>query len=168
MDESSSEVEFNNTSVNLDIEIIRAVLESGHNVELPATGYSMFPTLRPGDKVIVKPVTIDEIPKKGCIVVYVEDGKKAQGSNGTKGQGVLVTHRLAEISLDDTGTLMLITRGDSMTDYDRPLPQQKLVGTAVNYKRGNRQYPLKTYVPGIWHYKYNQRLLWLYNWFRWL
>ena len=47
------------------IETVKAVLESGNSVELSAAGYSMFPTLRPGDRVIVKPLAKGEIPVGG-------------------------------------------------------------------------------------------------------
>jgi len=141
-------------SVNRDIGIILAVLESGHSVELPATGYSMFPTLRPGDKVIVRPLTKGELPKPGSVVVYKENSG-------------FVMHRLVEIIGCDSGYVQFITRGDSMSEPDKPWPQQKLLGVANCYKRGNREYPVKTFVPGIWRYKFNRRLLWLYNWFMW-
>ena len=141
-------------TINREIGIIKAVLESGHSVELPAEGYSMFPTVRPGDKVIVKPLTKGYFPKKGIVVVYVENSG-------------LVMHRLVEIIGGDSGYVQFITRGDSMSEHDNPWPQQKLLGVANSYKRGNREFPVKTFVPGIWRYKFNRRLLWLYNWFMW-
>ncbi len=137
-------------SYNRDIGIITAVLESGHSVELPATGYSMFPTLRSGDRVIVKPLTKGKLPKPGSVVVY-------------KDNSGLVMHRLVEILDDDSCKQMFDTRGDSMIDHDKPWSQQQLIGIAVSYKRGKKEHLIKTFVPGTWRYYYYHRLLWLFN-----
>jgi signal peptidase I len=163
VESSSSDIENNNNSYNKDIEIILAVLESGNSVELPATGYSMFPTLRPGDRVIVNPLETVEIPVPGSVVVLIENGIAAQWRNGSMSKLVLVMHRLIEITHNDTGILTFITRGDSMTGNDKPCPQQKLIGIADSYKRGRREFPVRIFVPGIWRYKFNRRILWLYN-----
>jgi signal peptidase I len=109
----------------------------------------MFPTLRPEDRVIVKPLAIKEFPKPGCIVIYLEN-------NG------LVMHRLIEIRANDQNNPQLITRGDSLNEPDKPWPQQKLLGVAVTYKRTDKEHSLKSYIPGAWRYKFNHRLIWFY------
>lgn len=150
MDITSSDPDRVNDSHKRDVEIILAVLESGHSVELPATGYSMFPTLRPGDRVIVKPLTQEDLPQKGSVVVYIENSG-------------FVMHRLVEITRSGSGHTQFITRGDSMPEPDKPWHQQKLLGVAVSYKRGKREYTVKSFVPDIMRYKFNRRVLWLYN-----
>lgn len=150
---------------NREIGIIKAVLESGHSVELPATGYSMFPTLRPGDKVIVKPLTKGKLPEKGSVVVFVDYGITAQQLNGAMDQGnngALVLHRLIGMTSEDHNNPLLITRGDSMAETDKLWPLQNLLGVAESFKRGIREHPVKTFVPGILRYKLNLRLLWLF------
>ena len=135
-------------SLNRDIDIIMAVLESGNSVELNATGYSMFPTLRPGDKVIVKPFPEGEIPKPGSVVVYRDNNS-------------LVIHRMVEIQ-NNNGEYIFITRGDSRMGNDLPLGRQKLIGQAVTYKRGEKVQQVKNIVPGRINYKFNWFALWFY------
>ena len=137
-------------SFERDLGLITAVLESGHSVELPATGYSMFPTFRPGYRVVVRPLTEGEPPIRGSVVVYKEN-------NG------LVMHRLIEIIDNDPNNILFITRGDSMLEPDKPWPLQQLMGVAVRYKGGRREHSVKTFVPGVWRYGYNRRMLWIYN-----
>jgi signal peptidase I len=160
------------------------VLESGNSVELQATGYSMFPTLRPGDRVVVKPINKIELPNPGNVVVCIENGVKAQttsanapvvkGRKGATEEGnnnittqqhniVLVMHRLIEIRVNDQGNPQLVTRGDSLNEPDRPCPQQQLLGVAVSYKRSGKEHLIKNFIPGAWRYKYNRRLLWMFG-----
>jgi hypothetical protein len=154
-------------------------------VELPATGYSMFPTLLSGDKVVVRQLLKAELPERGRVVVFVDDSTPAQtafakaiavnGRNGITAQSevhvaqggeppsILVMHRLVEVKKDDSGNLLFITRGDSMMEPDEPWTQQQLVGVAVSYKQGKKEYPVKSFVPKGRRYKYNRRLLWMYS-----
>jgi signal peptidase I len=130
------------------IDTIKAVLESGNSVELNATGYSMFPTLRPGDRVIVKPFTKGELPKPGSVVVYRDNN-------------ALVIHRLIEVQ-NNNGEHVFITRGDSRQESDKPWTIQRLLGEAVSYKHAKMDHFVKTFIPGGWRYKYNRRILWVY------
>lgn len=156
------------------IGLVMAVLESGHSVELPATGFSMFPTLRPGDRVIVKPLAKGELPLTGSVVVCVDNGATAQRRNGATVQrhnditperhnSSLVMHRLVEIISDDSGKLLYITRGDSVKEPDKPWPQQQLIGVAKSYKRGRKEHSIKAFIPGACRYLFNHRLLWMFN-----
>ena len=133
----------------MDIGIILSVLESGNSVELPATGYSMFPTFRPGNRIIVRPLTKGEVPEPGCVVVYIDNG-------------VLVLHRLKEVIDDGSGNTMLITQGDSLNMADKPFSREQLVGVAVSYKTGKKETSVRNYIPGQWRYRLNSRMLWLY------
>lgn len=146
---SSSDIAGNNKSSDRDVGIILAVLESGNSVELPATGYSMFPTLRPGDKVLVTPLDRGDLPKPGTVVIFSEnDG--------------LVMHRLIEIQKNDTGDLLIITKGDSIKEYDKPFPQKQLIGVAASFKRGKKEHSLKVFIPRYFRLLSNRKLLWLY------
>jgi signal peptidase I len=148
VDTFSSGTAGNNNSDDREIDIITAVLESGNSVELPATGYSMFPTLRPGNRVIVKTLPKGALPDPGSVVVY-------------KHGDILVMHRLLEIT-EDNVNLQFVTRGDSRMESDKPWTQQQFLGVAVIYKGINREYPINTFIPPAWRYKYNCCLLWLY------
>jgi hypothetical protein len=60
----------NNNSIGIDV--VLSVLESGHSVELPTRGYSLFPTLRPRDKVVVRPLSKGKFPERGSVVVLID------------------------------------------------------------------------------------------------
>ena len=89
------------------LRLIKVILESGSPVELPATGYSMFRTIRPGDKVVVKPFTDEALPKSGGVVVN-ENNK------------MLVMHRLVEIRVISGCEALFISRGDFAIEQDKP------------------------------------------------
>jgi signal peptidase I len=131
-------------------EIISAVLETGNPIELTAEGYSMFPTFKPGDRITIKPLNKRELPEPGSVVVY-ED------------KGVFVMHRLVKMVNNDAGIQTFITRGDSSLEPDQPWPQQQLIGVAVSYISGKKVNFAKNFIPGNFRYKYNRRLLWMFN-----
>jgi signal peptidase I len=182
VDTLSPDIENINQFIDGNVGIVIAVLESGNSVELKATGYSMFPTLRPGDRVIVKPLTKGELPKPGDVVVCIENGLKAQGRKGAteemlnfaREEGynnitaeqhnvILVMHRLIEMRIDDRVNPQLITRGDSLNESDKLWPRQQLLGVALSYKRSGKEHLIKNFIPGAWRYKYNRRLLWMFG-----
>jgi signal peptidase I len=186
----SPDIENINKFIDSNVGIVIAVLESGNSVELKATGYSMFPTLRPGDRVVVKPLVKGELPVPGNVVVCVGNGVKAQRHNGVTEERrndvteekhisiseerhnnisteqhnvILVMHRLIEIRVDDRVNPQLITRGDSLNESDKPWPRQQLLGVALSYKRSGKEHLIKNFIPGEWRYKYNRRLLWMFG-----
>lgn len=136
--------------MDIDIGIIMDILKTGNSVELPASGDSMFPTLRSGDIITVKPFFKGELPMKGNVVVYNENG-------------ILVMHRLTEIISDINGMLQYITRGDSRMEPDKPWPHQQLLGKAIGFKRCKKEYSIKPITPGVLRYLFNHRLFWFYN-----
>jgi signal peptidase I len=149
-DSSSNHNDNPDTLYTSDICLIKSILASGHSVELPAKGMSMFPTIRSGDKVIVKPLAKGEFPISGQVVVY-ENNK------------VFVMHRILEIIYGSSGVELFITRGDSGIEHDKPWPQQQIVGVAISYKRGGKEHLIKTLIPGTMRYLTNRRILWLFN-----
>lgn len=100
------------------------MLESGNSVELPSRGYSISPTLRRGDKIVVKSITSGVLPKPGNAVVYEKNS-------------VFVMHRLMEIIEGNDGNHPFISRGDQGIEQDEPWSQQQLLGNAISYKRGD-------------------------------
>lgn len=150
MDTSSNDIATTNNSFNRDIDILTTVLESGNCVELPADGYSMFPTLMPGNRVIVRSLPEGTLPVEGNVVVFNDNG-------------VLVMHRLLEKIYRENGYLQFITRGDSRMEPDKAWTLQQFLGVAVRYKGASRERQVRTFIPRAWRYKYNRRLLWLYS-----
>ena len=75
---------------------------------------------------------------------------------------ILVMHRLVEIKNDDSGNSLLITRGDSARETDKPWRQEQLLGSAISYKRRRKEHLIKAFTPGVWRYLFNHRMLWVY------
>jgi hypothetical protein len=145
LNQLSSENIGNNGSSDKETGIIMAILASGNCIELPATGYSMFPTLLDGYQVTVKPFPEGVLPEPGSVVVY-------------KDNGIMVMHRLLEIADGDNGNLQFITRGDSRLEPDKPWAQKQFMGVAVSYKESKREHAIRTFLPPAWRYKFNNRL----------
>ena len=135
MDASSSYNSGDNNSNQRDIDIITAVLESGNSIELPATGYSMFPTFVPGNRVLVKPLKAGTLPEPGIVLVF-------------KDNNVLIMHRLIEISDTNSDNPIFIARGDSMSTRDDPWSSDQIIGVAVRCKSSKREHAVKTFIPG--------------------
>ena len=155
MDKFSLYIADNDTSFDKAFRLITNVLESGHSVELTASGFSMFPTFKPGNKIVVRPLPKGAIPKIGNVVVYEENGR-------------LVMHRLVKINEKESGLIQFISYGDSRSEPDEPWYLPQLLGVAVSYKKGKREYPVRSFIPRRWQYKFNGKLLCYYWKFLWI
>jgi signal peptidase I len=130
-------------------EIIIDLLRSGKSAELSASGYSMFPTLRPGDKVLIRPASKNSLPPPGSIIIVNLNN-------------LFVLHRLTGIRKDASGSTLLITRGDCMSEPDPPFQPDKIVGVADSYVRNNRQQRITCRIPSSLEYMINRRVLWIW------
>ncbi len=81
-------------------------------------GFSMFPVLRPGDRVHVVP---DAEPRPGDVLVV-------------RGRAGLVVHRLVALHGSDE----LVLRGDSWTTADAPVRRSQVVGRVARVERRGR------------------------------
>lgn len=136
-------------SANKSLSIINAVLESGNSVELPASGYSMFPGLRPGDIVTVKPLYPEQILSPGSIIVY-------------KTTGGFVMHRLIKIVTAPEGEIRFVTRGDSLRQADPPFGREQITGIAVCFRRNEDVQNISGYIPCSLRYTFNRFILWCF------
>ena len=84
-------------------------------------GSSMLPTLRPGDRMVVRRREFSEM-QAGQIVLY---------SRG----GWLVAHRVVRRAAGPDGEC-LITRGDSLLQDDSPVQESEVLGVVVSIERG--------------------------------
>ena len=133
------------------IETFIDLLKQGKSVIHTAEGYSMFPTLKPGDKILVKSVNETGCPAPGCIVIVL---------NGN----TLIIHRLIEIRYDYQGERLFITRGDSMSEHDSPWHPEQLIGVADSFTRRTRKRSISIKTLAELYYKKNRILLWI--WFK--
>ena len=135
------------------IETFIGLLNQGTSAELTASGYSMFPTLRPGDKALVKPLNKNHPPVPGSIIVARRDN-------------TLVMHRLIGISKDTDGSTIFITRGDSATENDPPWNTDKLIGIVENCTRKGKKLKVKVTLPSKHNYRNHRRYLWIHSKFK--
>lgn len=101
------------------IELACEVLRSFGGLRFSATGWSMLPTILPGDTLVVERVSGDQV-KVGEVVLVGRDGR-------------LCAHRVISPE-DNSGNphRHWITQGDSMPMPDPPVSESQLLGR-VNY-----------------------------------
>ena len=109
----------------------------------------------------------------GVMTTQRRNGRKAQrhwlrrypplgGQGGTPTEShILVMHRVIDIKDENSSEPLIITRGDSRMENDKPWPLHKLMGIAVSCKRNMTVYPVKTFVPVELRYKLCRMWLWV-------
>lgn len=91
----------------------------GGNTPLIVLTGSMEPTIKPGDLIICKQTSAEEIEVNDVISFFDPEG------NGSS----VVTHRVIEILVDESGAISFRTQGDNNDIADfKPVPAENLVG----------------------------------------
>lgn len=93
-------------------------------LRLKVKGGSMFPTLLPGDSILVKPARLEELRPGDVILLRTNNG--------------LLLHRFRGLSADGK----LLTQGDAIPTSDPPWPPEALMGKAVWLVRNGRVKPI--------------------------
>lgn len=125
------------------------LLGEGLTVRVRASGYSMFPAIRPGDVIEIEPVAgagAGLVP--GTVVALRREGD-------------FVVHRLVGV-FEREGRQWVFTRGDSVLRADEPVPVEEVAGTVITIIRGSRivRNPLpRTNV----HYRWNRLMVMVYE-----
>jgi hypothetical protein len=102
----------------------KALADSGASFRVEVRGLSMYPSLKDGDVVEVRPVQIGEVELGD--VVFFRSGDR------------LLAHRVVGITVDDRGT-HLRTRGDSFRQEDPLVSEANLVGLVTVVSRQRRR-----------------------------
>jgi signal peptidase I len=98
-------------------ELASEVLRSSGELKLQVTGWSMLPTVWPGDVLMIDRVGGDEV-SEGDIVLFLRDRR-------------LFVHRVVArdaLRQDSSGSKYVATRGDSMSTADLPVAKSDLLG----------------------------------------
>jgi signal peptidase I len=95
----------------LKCELASEVLRSSGKLRLRVTGWSMLPSVWPGDTLLIERMSVDQV-SEGDIVLFGRDQR-------------LVAHRVVTKGPQDPG---IVTRGDSMAAPDPPLSGGDLLG----------------------------------------
>ena len=88
-----------------------------------ASGFSMWPFLSDGERVIVKKAPISRL-RRGDIVLYTQGEK-------------IVCHRLIKMVKGISG-IILFTRGDNSFSHPEPIEENMYIGKAVAIERKGR------------------------------
>ncbi len=99
------------------------VLRTSGQVRLAARGYSMLPSLWPGDVLTIQAITPDRVALAD-VVLCARDGNFS-------------IHRVLRYA-DVHGELCLVTRGDSMSEEDAPVAGGELLGKVIAIERDGR------------------------------
>ena len=142
-------------------ELISDVLEKGHDVRFRAPGRSMYPTIREGEAITVRPVSPSAV-QKGDIILY-------------RWQQGVIAHRVIRIALDpakagapqgpkarsspsQSSTLsphyLFVLRGDASGAQDERVEPERVLGKVVAVERGRRRidpYSLRSKVRRVLH-----------------
>ncbi|MDD4969015.1 MAG: signal peptidase I [Paludibacter sp.] len=108
----------NHTLLNL----AESLLDDHHPINFNMQGFSMYPTLREGDRGIVEKWNTEEL-LVGDIIVFKANHK-------------LVAHRLVRIEIRE-GVRLYIAKGDKNNFTDEPFTSEALVGKMTSFQRKN-------------------------------
>lgn len=99
------------------------LLDKGTSIRITASGYSMYPAIKPGNTIIIKPVPLDKL-KCGMIIAW-------------KREKDMVVHRLV-LAYESDEKRYYITRGDSCRSSDKPVTEDMIAGRVEAIYRGHR------------------------------
>jgi hypothetical protein len=103
-------------------------LSQGNNIRMIVKGQSMFPFLRKGDTVTVKPILFKETRIGDIIAFKREQSDKA-----------LTLHRLMKKK-----QTFIVTKGDANRHGDPPVFTEQICGKAIKIERGEKTKNLET------------------------
>jgi signal peptidase I len=107
----------NNLSYTVLKDVGFRLLSEGTTIKIRAEGYSMYPVIKPGSVLFIKPYEQNFQPVPGEIIAW----KKGAG---------FVVHRLTEI-INKGEEKYLITRGDSSPKNDEPVSDKMIAGKVI-------------------------------------
>ncbi len=105
------------------LDLVEILLDEDQQLSFSMQGYSMYPTLRTGDKGIVQKWNANDV-KIGDIVVFKTNNK-------------LVAHRLIDIYYRE-GVRIFIAKGDKNNHTDEPFDGSAIVGKITSFQRKKR------------------------------
>jgi signal peptidase I len=111
----------------LKCELAGEVLRSFGHLRFRATGWSMLPSVWPGDKLVVNRVSRDQV-RVGDVVLVGRDGR-------------LCAHRVVSVA-EGAGSPQWITQGDANSAPDRPVSEGELLGRIDYLLRAGKLVPV--------------------------
>lgn len=106
------------------LELSKEILGQGLILRFQATGWSMFPAVRDGDILCIRPATPDEIKPHDIIFYRTEDSR-------------LIVHRVRKKILSGQG-IVFETKGDFCWGKTEVIPFENVLGTVRDIQRNGR------------------------------
>jgi hypothetical protein len=106
------------------VETVEDLLRRGHAVRFHADGWSMHPTIRCGETIVVEPIGNAPV-RTGDVLLY---------RNGH----AVIAHRLVLIAESSDGRSSLTLRGDAADSCDAPIVMGQVLGRVVAVERRGR------------------------------
>jgi hypothetical protein len=117
------------TAVAVKCDLAGEVLRAFGSLRLGATGWSMLPSIWPGDTLVVERVRPEQV-QIGDVVLVGRDGR-------------LCAHRVISMTADSPGRRWVI-QGDAMVAPDRPVSEGELLGRVGYVIRRGRLIEVRT------------------------
>jgi ATP-binding cassette subfamily B protein len=105
-------------------EIAGELLNDKHSLQFLTKGYSMFPTLLPGDKAVIEKCDISDY-QPGDIVVF-------------KSKAILIGHRIIKKTESSDG-IIFTTRGDNSPVTDKTFTEKDILGKIKSFTRNGKE-----------------------------
>ena len=112
---------------NLDpqaLGLFEDILDSGSSLRVRVTGRSMTPFLRAGDVVVIRKVPVSSL-RIGDLIFFKNR------------QGFPMLHRVVRRRRGPDGKVVLQTKGDSLTAFDRPIEGDRVLGKVCQIERAD-------------------------------
>lgn len=104
-----------NTIWQLIFEAKKEAFQKGYPLTMPVFGWSMLPFLAEGDKITIVECEGKKL-RSGDIAVFKNDG--------------FIAHRIIR-KINNKSGLIFITKGDTRLHFDKPIPENAIVGKIV-------------------------------------
>ena len=113
-------------------DVATGLLRQGYGVRFHAKGWSMYPTIKDGEKITVEPATLSQV-KQGDILLH------------HNGRGV-IAHRVVRVgrkkalfnTQDSIFDPFLVLRGDACSTCDEPVEANQVLGKVLCVERNGR------------------------------
>lgn len=129
-------------------DVASGLLEEGKTIRVEASGYSMYPAIKPGNIIYIEAISEPEKFEVGDILAWQRESD-------------MVVHRLVHRYRHDDACYY-ITRGDSAISSDKPVSLDDVAGKVVliENRKGSAQ-PVAVSLIRENRYRINNRKVWL-------
>lgn len=103
--------------------ILISLIENNYRILIPVSGFSMKPSLYPGDLVFIKKFHNKDY-KPYDIIISKQNNK-------------LIAHRLI-LKIDTVSNSYYLCKGDALKRYDKLIPENQILAKVTRIKKQNR------------------------------